>query len=77
MNNSLTKEDGHFVVFDTVIEDLSEDSFPDRLGGKGPNPKNAAREFLKFNDQFGVDKEIKSKLPITVAPAAYLRCVKD
>lgn len=67
----------YLVVFDTVIEDMPEESFPDRPWGKGNNPKTAVWEFLKTNDRFIVDKDIENKLLITVAPDGYLRCIKD
>jgi cephalosporin hydroxylase len=67
----------YLVVFDTVIEDMPDGSFPDRPWGKGNNPKTAVREFLKTNDRFVVDSEIESKLLITVAPGGYLKCIKD
>jgi cephalosporin hydroxylase len=63
-------------VFDTGIEDMPEDSFPHRPWGKGNNPKTAVWEFLKANDKFVIDKEIESKLLITVAPDGYLKRVK-
>ena len=65
------------VVFDTVIEDMPADFFPDRPWGKGDNPKTAVREFLQTNDRFEVDEEIHNKLLITVAPDGYLKCIKD
>jgi cephalosporin hydroxylase len=34
------------VVFDTIIEDMPTDFFPDRPWGKGNNPKTAVWEFL-------------------------------
>lgn len=64
------------IVFDTVIEDMPEDSFPDRPWGKGDNPKTAVWEFLEETDQFIMDKEIENKLLITVAPDGYLNKVK-
>jgi cephalosporin hydroxylase len=64
------------VVFDTIIEDMPEDFFPDRHWGKGNNPKTAVWEFLKTNDHFVVDKKIENKLLITVAPDGYLKCVR-
>lgn len=67
----------YLVVFDTVIEDMPDDSFPDRPWGKGNNPKTAVQQFLKTNDRFAVDEEIESKLLITVAPSGYLKCIKD
>ncbi len=75
--SSLVTKDSYLVVFDTCVEDMPEDAFPDRPWGKGNNPKTAVWEFLKTNDRFEIDKEIQDKLQITVAPDGYLKCVKD
>ena len=72
----LVTKGSYLVVFDTVIEDMPEDFFPDRPWSKGNNPKTAVWEFLKNNDRFEINKEIQNKLLITVAPDGYLRCVK-
>ena len=63
-------------AFDTVIEDMPEDSFGDRPWGVGNNPKTAVWEFLKENDNFEIDKDIDNKLLITVAPDGYLKRVR-
>jgi len=73
----LVTKGSYLVVFDTIIEDMPPDFFPDRPWGKGNNPKTAVWEFLKTNDRFEIDKEIQNKLLITVAPDGYLKCVKD
>ncbi|MEI6294247.1 MAG: cephalosporin hydroxylase family protein [Methanomicrobiales archaeon] len=73
----LVSKGSYLVVSDTIIDDMPEDSFPDRPWGKGNNPKTAVWEFLKHNDRFIIDKEIENKLLITVAPDGYLKCVKD
>lgn len=73
----LVTRESYLVVFDTVIEEMPEDFFPDRPWGKGDNPKTAVREFLRSTDRFTVDEEYDGKLLITVAPGGYLRCVKD
>ena len=73
----LVTKESYLVVFDTVIEDMPEDFFPDRPWGKGNNPKTAVWEFLKQSDRFEIDKDIEAKLLITVAPDGYLKCVKD
>lgn len=65
------------VVFDTVIEDLPPDFFPDRPWGPGNNPRTAIAEFLRENDRFAVDEQMDGKLLITVASGGYLRCIKD
>jgi len=73
----LVTKDSYLVVFDTIVEDMPEDFFPDRPWGRGNNPKTAVWEFLKTNDRFEIDKEIENKLLITVAPDGYLKCIKD
>lgn len=75
--SSLVKAGSYLIVFDTVIEDMPEDAFPDRPWGKGDNPKTAVWEFLKSNDRFQIDQKIQDKLLLTVAPDGYLKCVKD
>ena len=72
----LVTKGSYLVVFDTAIEDMPDDFFPDRPWGKGNNPKTAVWEFVKTNDRFVVDKEIENKLLITVAPDGYLKCVR-
>lgn len=73
----LVTKGSYCVVFDTAIEDVPENSFSDRPWGKGNNPKSAVHEFLGKNDRFEIDRELESKLLITVAPDGYLKCVKD
>lgn len=73
----LVTKGSYLVVFDTVIEDLPDDFFPDRPWGKGDNPRTAVWEFLEQSDRFEIDREMNEKLLITVAPDGYLRCVKD
>jgi cephalosporin hydroxylase len=73
----LVTRGSYLVVFDTVIEDLPGDFFPDRPWGKGNNPKTAVHEFLRTTDRFRIDKDLEAKLLITVAPDGYLECVKD
>ena len=70
---SLTSKDSFCVVFDTVIEDMPKDAFPDRPWGPGDNPKTAVWEFLKTHPEFEIDAAIHDKLQITVAPEGYLR----
>jgi cephalosporin hydroxylase len=67
----------YIVVMDTAIEDLPDDSFPQRPWGRGNNPMTAVREFLRRNDRFVVDHELVNKLSITGTPEGYLLCVKD
>jgi cephalosporin hydroxylase len=64
------------VVFDTIIDDLPKDAYPDRLWGPRNNPKTAAREFLKQHPEFEVDKEMDNKLQISVTPDGFLKRVR-
>ena len=61
------------VVFDTFIEDMPADMFPDRPWGPGNNPKTAVWEYLKTHPEFEIDQSIPHKLLITVAPDGYLK----
>ncbi len=67
----------YLVVLDTVIEDMTDDSFPDRPWSVGNSPKTAVWEFLRENDRFEIDKELENRLLLTVAPDGYLQCLKD
>jgi len=81
----LTSKGSYCVVFDTIVEDLPDNLFPDRPWGKGNNPKTAVWEYIKklkyenIKDsngdllQFEIDKNIDNKLLISVAPDGYLK----
>ena len=71
----LTSVGSYCVVFDTIIEDMPAEMFPDRPWGPGNNPKTAAWEYLKTHPEFEIDKSIQHKLLITVAPDGYLKRV--
>ena len=64
------------VVFDTIIEDMPADMFPDRPWGPDDNPKTAVHQYLNTHPEFEIDKQIDYKLLISVAPDGYLRRVK-
>jgi cephalosporin hydroxylase len=72
---SLTSVGSYCVVFDTIIEDMPKEMFPDRPWGPGNNPKTAVREFLKTHSEFQVDRSIQNKLLVTVAPEGFLKRV--
>jgi cephalosporin hydroxylase len=73
----LVRTGSYLVVFDTAIDDLPKEFFPDRPWGPGNNPKTAVHEFLRGTDRFVIDRDLESKLLMTVAPDGYLRCIKD
>ena len=69
----LTSVGSYCVVFDTIIEDMPAEMFPDRPWGPGNNPKTAVWEYLKTHPEFEIDKEMDHKLLISVAPDGYLK----
>jgi len=71
----LTSIGSYCVVFDTVIEDLPDDMYPERPWGVGDNPKTAVWEYLKKHSEFEIEKNMQDKLLITVAPDGYLKRV--
>lgn len=72
----LTSVGSYCVVFDTFVEDMPKEMFPERNWGPGNNPRTAVWEFLKGHSEFEIDKNIHNKLLITVAPDGWLRRVR-
>jgi cephalosporin hydroxylase len=73
----LTSVGSYCVVFDTLIEDMPENAYPDRPWGHGDNPKTAVWEYLKSHSEFEIDESVHNKLLITVAPDGFLKRVKE
>ncbi|MHC1753025.1 cephalosporin hydroxylase family protein [Humidesulfovibrio sp.] len=73
----LVRKGGWLVVFDTVVELMPDDFYPDRPWSVGDNPMTAVDAFLKTNDRFVIDEAMDAKLSVSMAPRGYLRCVKD
>jgi len=72
----LVNKGSYVVVFDTVLEDMPKNSFPNRPWDKGDNPKTAVKEFVKKSNRFKIDVDIERKLMITSNPSGFLKCVK-
>ena len=72
----LTSVGSYCVVFDTIIEDMPADMFPDRPWGPGDNPKTAVWKYLESHPEFEIDRRIDHKLMISVAPQGYLRRIR-
>ena len=69
----LTSVGSYCIVFDTVIEDMPAEMFPDRPWGPGNNPKTALWSYIKAHPEFVIDKQMDHKLLISVAPDGYLK----
>lgn len=72
----LTSVGSYCVVFDTIIEDMPKEMFPDRPWGPGDNPRTAVREFMNTHPEFQIDHSKDHQLLISVAPEGYLRRVR-
>ena len=69
----LTTIGSYCVVFDTVVEDLPAETFPDRPWGPGDNPRTAVDEYLRSHPEFEADRRIDDELLISASPSGYLR----
>ena len=81
----LVTKNSYCIVFDTIIEDLSEVYGKNRFWGKNNNPKSALKKYLnkikrdsffdlkKKKINFKIDKAIDSQILITVAPGGFLK----
>ena len=70
---SLTTTGSYCVVFDTLIEEMPDDAYPDRSWGNGDNPKTAVKEHLKDHPEFKIAKSIDNQLLVSVASDGYLK----
>lgn len=64
------------LVFDTVIEKLPKDMFPDRPWRPGDNAMTAVDAYLEEQPGFEIDELMDAKLQISVAPRGYLKRVR-
>lgn len=83
----LTSRGSYCVVFDTIVEDLPDDVFPDRPWSPGNSPKSAVFEYLSILERDGrvgadgqplrlaLDKTIDDKLLLSAAPHGFLQRV--
>ncbi len=68
-----TSVNSYCVVFDTVVELLPDDMFPNRPWSVGDNPMTAMDTYLKDHPEFEIDQQIDNKLLVSVAPRGYLK----
>jgi cephalosporin hydroxylase len=81
----LTSKDSYCLVFDTIVEDLPDNAFPDRPWEPGNSPMTAVNEYLEKlgnaeilatdGDRLRLERDrlIEDKLLLTVAPKGYLK----
>lgn len=83
----LTSKGSYCLVFDTIVEDMPADFYPDRPWCPGNSPKSAVAAYLKTLQSGGVeaadgaplrfenDQMLQDKLMFTVTPDGFLRRV--
>ena len=69
----LTSVGSYCVVLDTIVEDIPAELVGDRPWGVGNSPKSAVHAFLRSHPEFVSDRQIDSKLIVSVGPEGYLR----
>ncbi len=70
----LVSSGSYCIVFDTLIENMPKDYYPDRPWNVGNNPMTAVKEFLKTDEgkKFEIKPEIFNKLLVSVAENGFL-----
>lgn len=83
----LASKGSYCIVFDTIVEDLPGELYPDRPWQPGDNPKTAVHAYLKsLKEQpqnsldgqpldFQIDYDIEDKLLLTMVPDGFLKRV--
>ena len=71
----LVSTGSYCIVWDTGVDDMADEAFPDRPWGVGNNPKTAVRDYVRRHPEFVIDKEIDNKLLLSVAPDGFLKRV--
>jgi cephalosporin hydroxylase len=81
----LTSKGSYCAVWDTLIEDMPQDMYPDRPWGPGDNPKTAVWEYMRRLKEegrsatdgsplaFEYDRRLESKIAITVSRDGFLK----
>ena len=72
----LVTKGSYLMVFDTIVEDLPEETSADKIWSVGDNPKTAVFEFLQTNSDFEIDYSVDNKLLISVSPSGFLKRIK-
>ena len=71
----LVSINSYIIVYDTVIDSLPNESWPDRSWHCGNSPNSALQLWLKTNPGFQIDNSIDNKLLLSVAPAGFVKRV--
>lgn len=72
----LTSVGSYCVAFDTIVEDVPAELYPDRPWRPGNSPRSAVDAFRASHPEFVVDTAIDHKLLISVSPGGYLKRIR-
>lgn len=72
----LVSPESYLIAFDTIIEQMPHDAYPDRPWGPGNSPHTAIHQFLEEDDRFQIDDQYDQKLLISHAFNGYLRKIR-
>ena len=71
--SQLVSKNSYCIVFDTVINEMPNNYYPNRDWNKLNNPMTAIKEFLKSNKNFEVNQKIDHKLMVSMAKNGFLK----
>ena len=71
--SQLVSKNSYCIVFDTIINEMPHNYYPDRNWDKSNNPMTAIKEFLKSNKNFKIDRVIDHKLMVSMAKNGFLK----
>ena len=71
--SQLVSKNSYCIVFDTIINEMPNNFYPDRDWNNSNNPMTAIKEFLKSNKNFEIDKKIDHKLMVSMAKNGFLK----
>lgn len=63
----LVSPGSYCIVFDTIIDDMPPETYPDRPWGPGDNPMTEVNEFLEENEEFSSNLSVDDRLLVSVA----------
>lgn len=73
---SMVSPGSYCVVFDTLIENMPINMYPNRPWAPGDNPLTAVRTYLSENNDFMVDHDVDARLMISVAKGGFLKKIR-
>lgn len=70
--SELVSKNSYMIVLETVIEDMPDELFKDRLWRKGNNPKTTVHSIPRKDSRFEIDDKFDNKLLVSAGHNGYL-----